>query len=104
MSSSSATELSVVVPVCNEAENVLPLAREVARALEGRRFELLFVDDASTDGTADAVRKARTQVAQHHAQGETQVSHHAADLSAPRPAGAAPARTSRPRPPAAPRR
>jgi dolichol-phosphate mannosyltransferase len=64
MSSQPVPELSVVVPVCNEAENVIPLAREVARALEGRRFELLFVDDASTDATADEVRKARREIAQ----------------------------------------
>lgn len=53
-------EISVVVPVCNEAENVEPLAREVAAALAGREFELLFVDDGSTDHTADAVRTARS--------------------------------------------
>jgi len=52
-------ELSVVIPVCNEAENVGPLAREIAQALQGRSFEILFVDDGSTDGTADAVRAAR---------------------------------------------
>lgn len=52
-------DISVVVPVCNEAENVGPLAREIARALAGRSFEILFVDDGSTDGTADAVRAAR---------------------------------------------
>jgi dolichol-phosphate mannosyltransferase len=52
-------ELSVVVPVCNEAENVGPLAREIAEALTGRPFEILFVDDGSTDKTADAVRAAR---------------------------------------------
>ena len=52
-------ELSVVIPVCNEAENVAPLAGEIARALAGRDFEILFVDDGSTDGTADAVRAAR---------------------------------------------
>jgi dolichol-phosphate mannosyltransferase len=52
-------EISVVIPVCNEAENVGPLAREVAQALADRPFELLFVDDGSTDGTADAVREAR---------------------------------------------
>jgi dolichol-phosphate mannosyltransferase len=57
--------LSVVIPVCNEAENVLPLAREVAAALGGRTgFELLFVDDGSSDGTADAVRAARAEVPQ----------------------------------------
>jgi dolichol-phosphate mannosyltransferase len=52
-------ELSVVVPVCNEAENVGPLAREIADALSGRPFEILFVDDGSTDKTAEAVRAAR---------------------------------------------
>ncbi len=52
-------EISVVVPVCNEAENVAPLATEIAHALAGRPFEIIFVDDGSTDGTADAVRAAR---------------------------------------------
>lgn len=59
MSSDGALELSVVVPVCNEEENVGPLAAEVARALAGRRFELLFIDDGSTDATASEVQKAR---------------------------------------------
>lgn len=53
-------EVSVVIPVCNEQDNVLPLAREIHAALEGRhRYETIFVDDGSTDGTAAAVRAAR---------------------------------------------
>jgi dolichol-phosphate mannosyltransferase len=53
-------DVSVVIPVCNEQDNVLPLAREIHAALEGRyRFETIFVDDGSTDGTAAAVRAAR---------------------------------------------
>jgi dolichol-phosphate mannosyltransferase len=53
-------DVSVVIPVCNEQDNVLPLAREVHAALAGRyRFETLFVDDGSTDGTTEAVRAAR---------------------------------------------
>ena len=44
-------ELSVVVPVCNEAENVEPLAREIEAALAGRAYEMIFVDDGSTDDT-----------------------------------------------------
>lgn len=60
--SSPATTLdvSVVIPVCNEQENVLPLAREIHAALAGRySFETLFVDDGSTDETARAVGVAR---------------------------------------------
>jgi dolichol-phosphate mannosyltransferase len=52
--------VSVVIPVCNEQDNVLPLAREIHSALGGRyRHETIFVDDGSTDGTAAAVRAAR---------------------------------------------
>jgi len=35
------TELSVVVPVCNEAENVEPLAREIDAALRDRDYEMI---------------------------------------------------------------
>lgn len=52
---SDSPELSVVIPVCNEVDNVAPLAREIVAALAGVRFEILFVDDGSTDGTAAAV-------------------------------------------------
>ena len=44
--------LSVVVPVKNEADNVEPLIREIAAALTGNTtFEILYVDDGSTDAT-----------------------------------------------------
>jgi dolichol-phosphate mannosyltransferase len=53
-------KLSVVIPVCNEADNVGPLARETQAALAGHRpFEIIFVDDGSTDATAAAVCAAR---------------------------------------------
>lgn len=52
--------ISVVIPVCNEEENVAPLAREIRSALaDFRPFEIIFVDDGSTDGTAQALRAAR---------------------------------------------
>lgn len=52
--------ISIVIPVCNEEENVAPLAREIADVLEGRiPYELIFVDDGSTDATAKAVRNVR---------------------------------------------
>jgi len=59
-SSTQGLDVSVVIPVCNEQDNVEPLAREIHAALAGRcRFETIFVDDGSTDGTARAVRDAR---------------------------------------------
>lgn len=45
-------DLSVVVPVLNEAENVGPLVQEIHEALAGvMAFEMVFVDDGSTDET-----------------------------------------------------
>jgi dolichol-phosphate mannosyltransferase len=53
-------DVSVVIPVCNEQDNVEPLAREIHAALSGRyAFETIFVDDGSTDGTAKAVLAAK---------------------------------------------
>ena len=54
-------DISIIVPVFNEQDNILPLAREVALALdkEPRAFELVFVDDGSRDGTWEKVREAR---------------------------------------------
>lgn len=57
-------DLSIVVPVCNEEANVEPLADEIASAMSGITFEILFVDDGSTDRTADAVRRARGHIPQ----------------------------------------
>jgi dolichol-phosphate mannosyltransferase len=52
----AAPAVSVVVPVRNEMENVAPLAEEIAAALTGRwSFEVIFVNDGSTDDTALAL-------------------------------------------------
>jgi len=53
-------EISIIVPVFEEEANILPLAREVAKALdkEPRAFELVFVDDASSDRTWDRIHEA----------------------------------------------
>lgn len=49
-------ELSVVVAVYNEVENVRPLVARIAEALRDFDYELICVDDGSTDGTVDALR------------------------------------------------
>ena len=53
-------QVAVVVPVKNEAPNILPLIREIEAALAGRfSFEIIYVDDGSTDQTPDVLRQAR---------------------------------------------
>lgn len=55
-------ELSIIVPLFNEEENVEPLYRELADTLGrlGRSHEILFVDDGSTDTTVERLRRAST--------------------------------------------
>jgi dolichol-phosphate mannosyltransferase len=50
-SSLTKLDLSVVVPVHNEAGAVAGLVEEIARSLDGFAYEMIFVDDASTDDT-----------------------------------------------------
>jgi glycosyltransferase involved in cell wall biosynthesis len=50
--------VAIVVPVKNEAENVAPLIEEIAAALDGRwNFEIVYVNDGSTDDTEAALLK-----------------------------------------------
>ncbi|HVL41948.1 MAG TPA: glycosyltransferase family 2 protein [Brevundimonas sp.] len=49
-------DISVVVPVHNEEGAAGPLAREIAAAFAGRSYEMVFVDDASRDGTLAELR------------------------------------------------
>jgi dolichol-phosphate mannosyltransferase len=49
-------ELTLVVPTLNERDNVAILCERLSSALEGLAWEVVFVDDDSPDGTAEAVR------------------------------------------------
>ena len=49
-------DLSVVIPVRNEAENIAPLVAEIRSALDGAiDYEIVYVDDGSRDATAAAI-------------------------------------------------
>jgi glycosyltransferase involved in cell wall biosynthesis len=58
---SPAPDLSVVIPVYNEEENLPPLWAELRGVLEDKRltFEIVFVDDGSGDRSADIIRGFR---------------------------------------------
>ncbi len=51
-----AYDLAIVLPTFNESANVAPLVDRLEKALHGVRYEVIFVDDDSPDGTADVVR------------------------------------------------
>jgi dolichol-phosphate mannosyltransferase len=52
-------QFSIVVPVHNEAGNVRPLLAEIHRAMHGAgRYEVIYVDDGSDDGTGRELREA----------------------------------------------
>ena len=54
--------VSVVVPVRNEAGNIALLVAEIAKALEGQwSFEVVYVDDGSTDATEAELKRLMTQ-------------------------------------------
>jgi len=53
---SGPVELSLVVPVYNERDSLPLLVEEIGRALAGRRYEIVAVDDGSTDGSLDVLK------------------------------------------------
>jgi dolichol-phosphate mannosyltransferase len=66
-------QLSVVVPVFNEQDNVAALVHEITAALRGvAQFEIVYVDDCSKDGTLAALRSLKAEVP------ELRVVHHLA--------------------------
>ncbi len=70
---SSIPELSIVVPVHNERDNIAPLVREILAALRGRvAFEIVCVDDHSADDSLAVLQSLRAEVP------ELRVLHHVA--------------------------
>src|SRR2546425_13923 len=50
-------ELSLVIPVYNERDNLAPLLEEIAVALHGASYEVVAVDDGSTDGSLAELKR-----------------------------------------------
>jgi dolichol-phosphate mannosyltransferase len=56
-------EISIIVPVFNEADNIRPLTEEIQAGMtqQAGAYELVYVDDASTDETWKAIGQAQTR-------------------------------------------
>ncbi len=57
------TEVSVVIPLYNEAVNIEKLDERLSRTLEsmGRSYEIIYVDDGSADGTTEILRRLHSK-------------------------------------------
>jgi dolichol-phosphate mannosyltransferase len=62
MTPHASIDISVVVPVYNEAGNAGRLAEEIAKAFEGLNVEIIFVDDASKDETRAELGQLKTRL------------------------------------------
>jgi dolichol-phosphate mannosyltransferase len=51
-------QLSIVVPVRNEQDNILPLLAEIHAALEPSDYEVIYIDDGSSDASAQRLAEA----------------------------------------------
>ncbi len=56
---SAPVDLTLVIPVLNEADNLRPLVEEIAAALDNMplSYEIMFIDDGSTDGSYDKMKE-----------------------------------------------
>jgi len=49
-------KLSLIITVYNEEDNVIPLAEQIANALNDWDYEVIFIDDGSSDSTAKRIK------------------------------------------------
>ncbi len=66
MESGIRTDLTLIVPVYNEVENLRSLTEEIVAALQDKtwNYEILFVDDGSTDGSFEEIQALRLEYPQ----------------------------------------
>ncbi len=51
--------LSIVIPLYNEEDNVVPLTQKIHESLEGYQYEIVYVDDFSTDATRKTIKRMK---------------------------------------------
>lgn len=59
--------ISVVIPVYNEEQNIKSLVQEIDGELDGYEYEVVWVEDSSTDGTVELVDNLASQKERHRA-------------------------------------
>lgn len=69
---STTPEVSVIIPILNEERNIPILQSEINTSLAKFSFEIIFVDDASTDGSLAAIRSGPEVVVLRFAKNEGQ--------------------------------
>ncbi len=58
---SSEKLISIVITVYNEEGNIIPLVDQVEKALEGHRYEIVYVDDGSTDNSVAEIKSCKNE-------------------------------------------
>ena len=54
-------ELSIIIPVLNEEKNIKPLTYKIKKNLKNHKFEIIFVDDSSTDDSKKTLKKLKNR-------------------------------------------
>ena len=44
-------DISIIIPLYNEVDNIEPLGYSIINAMQGQNYEVVFVDDGSADGS-----------------------------------------------------
>ena len=49
--------ISLIIPVYNEAENIMPLVKKIKNSLKKYKYEVIFINDGSYDDTEEYLKK-----------------------------------------------
>lgn len=59
MNSAETPDISIVIPIYNEEDNIFPLIEEIKKSLPNFRYEIIFVDDGSSDNSVEKIRSLK---------------------------------------------